>query len=204
MRHILFILVLLLTLTSCATNKGLSNDIVYDAHAEMCRKLLQRSKDAFFATDSANVICNDLGWVKRLLSEAKISDTNMPSVFKRTDNDRFTMELPCWEFDTDEFWAATVVVEHKQLDSAIVNAKIQGVDDIFMRVVDDYADYMRKAQFSCLCLTKGKKKYLVNATILIPKKEIMLGPNFYENLMKLADEYKNLDTLEKTENAEKP
>ena len=182
MRRTLFILILLLTLTSCASRKNLSNDIVYDANADIYWKLLQRSKDTFFATDSANVICNNLGWAERLLTEAKISDTNMPSVFKRIDNDRFTIELPCWEFDTDEFLAATVVVEHKQLDSALMKAKMQGVDDIYMRLADDYENYMRKAQFSCLCIVKGKKKYIVNATILIPKKKFVTSPDHQKQL----------------------
>ena len=168
----------------------MSRDIVYDENAEKYQQALQRSKDAFFASDSADIIYNNLGWAERLLNETKISGSNMPSVFKSIDNDRFTIELPCWEFDTDEFLAASVVVEHKQLGSALVEAKMQGVDAIYscsnQRIVahsnekddyvvdtieytEQYADYMRKAQFACLCIMKEKKKYIVNATIRIPK-----------------------------------
>lgn len=190
MKQTLFILILL-TLTSCATRKRLTNDIIYDANAEKYQQALQRSKDAFFATDSSTIIYNNLGWAERLLTGAKISDTNIPSVFKSIDNDRFTIKLPCWESDTEEFWVSSVVVEHKSLDSALIKAKIQGVDDIYMRsetyisghsgkeawdyhvdsvaYVQDYADYIRKAQFACLCIVKEKKKYIVNATIQIPK-----------------------------------
>lgn len=193
MRYINYILALMLFFTSCASRKNLSNDIVYDANAEKYQQALQRSKNAFFATDSADIIYNSLGWAERLLTEAKISEISMPSVFKSADNDRFTIELPCWEYDTEEFWTSTVVVEHKQLDSALVKAKMQGVDDIYSRsssrivaqhdekddyVVDTieykglYADYMRKAQFACLCIKKDKKKYIVNATIRIPNPKV--------------------------------
>ena len=190
MKHTLFILILLGALTSCASRKNLSNDIVYDANAEKYQQALQRSKNTFFTIDSANIICNDLGWAERLLTDVKISDTNIPSVYKSIDNDRFAIELPCWGIDTDEFWATTVVVEHKQLDSALIKAKVQGVDDIYSRsssrvvahydkkddyVVDtieyteQYVDYMRKAQFACLSIMQEKKKYIVNATIEIHK-----------------------------------
>ena len=190
MKHINYILVFVLFLTSCASRKNLSRDIVYDENAEKYQQALQRSKDAFFASDSADIIYNNLGWAERLLNETKISGSNMLYVFKSIDNDRFTIELPCWEFDTDEFLAASVVVEHKQLGSALVEAKMQGVDAIYscsnQRIVahsnekddyvvdtieytEQYADYMRKAQFACLCIMKEKKKYIVNATIRIPK-----------------------------------
>lgn len=235
MKHTLFILILLLTLTSCASRKNLSNDIVYDENAEKYQQALQRSKDAFFATDSADFIYNNLGWAERLLTKAKISKTNMPSVYKSIDNDRFTIELPCWEFDTDEYWASTVVVEHKRLDSALVKAKIQGVDDIFSRsenqikahsdsevdfivdsvaYVNNYADYIRKAQFACLCIIKEKKKYIVNATIRIPNPNYISDDEilrkfdfvrFKEEYRKKFEEYKSQkqDTLQ-TEKAEKP
>ena len=164
MKHINYILVFVLFLTSCASRKNLSRDIVYDENAEKYQQALQRSKDAFFASDSADIIYNNLGWAERLLNET--------------------------EFDTDEFLAASVVVEHKQLGSALVEAKMQGVDAIYscsnQRIVahsnekddyvvdtieytEQYADYMRKAQFACLCIMKEKKKYIVNATIRIPK-----------------------------------
>lgn len=169
MKQILYILFAMLLLNSCASRKNLSNDIVYDENAEKYQRALQRSKDIFFASDSSNTIYYDLGWAGLLLTDAKISEKTIPSVYKSIDNDRFTIELPCWEFDTDEYWAATVVVEHKQLDSALVKAKMQGVDDIYMRAMGDYVDYMSKAQFACICIVKEKKKYIVNATIRIQK-----------------------------------
>lgn len=190
MKHTLFILLLLSTLTSCASRKNLSNDIVYDANAEKYKQALQRSKDAFFATDSADIIYNNLGWAGRLLTDAKISGAHIPFVYKSIDGDRFTIEMPCWGYDTYEYWISTVVVEHKQLDSALVKAKMQGVDDIYMRsekyisghseseafdfhidsvaFVRDYAEYMREASFACLFIIEEKKKYIVNATIQIP------------------------------------
>ena len=191
-----------LLLISCGSNKNLGTDIVRDETAEKFQQVLLRSKNQFLQSDSADIIMHDIGWANRIVNEAKISENTIPSVFKKVNDKSFTVELPCWDFDTDEFWAATVRVEHKRLDSALVNAKIQGVDDIFMRVMDDYKDYMRKAQFSCLYIVKWRKKYMVNATILIPKKEYILSPNFQENLMKLADEYTN--TIGPMENAEKP
>lgn len=190
MKHMQFILILLLTLTSCASRKNLSNDITYDANTEKYIQALQRSKDAFLVTDSADIICNDLGWARRLVNGAKIEENTIPSLYKNEGDGLFRVSLPCQEYDSDEFWVSTVVVEHKQLDSALIKAKIQGVDDIFSRsenqikahsdsevdfivdsvaYVNNYADYMRKAQFACLCIVKAKKKYIVNATVRIPK-----------------------------------
>lgn len=177
MKQASYILILLLIASSCASRKNLSRDIVYDAESEKLQQSLQHNKDAFFATDSADIICRDLGWAERIVSGAKISMHTIPFVFKNVDNNVFSVEMPCQEFDTDEFWASTVIVEHKRLDSALVKAKIQGVDDIYVRLMDDYEDYMRKAQFSCLCIMKEKTKYIVNATILIPKKRLSISPD---------------------------
>lgn len=170
MKHASYILIILLIVSSCASQKNLSKNIVYDANAEKLQQSLQHNKDIFFTTDSADIICRDLGWAERIVSGAKISMHTIPFVFKNVDNNVFSVEMPCQEFDTNEFWASTVIVEHKRLDSALVKAKIQGVDDIYVRLMDDYEDYMRKAQFSCLCITKEKTKYIVNATIRVPRK----------------------------------
>lgn len=233
MRNLIFLLPILI-ITSCASRKNLSNDIIYDANAEKCLQALRRSKDAFLVTDSADIISNDLGWAKRLVNGAKIEVNTVPSVYKNEGDGIFRVSLPCQEYDSDEFWASTVVVEHKQLDSALIKAKKQGVDDIFSRseyyiksrsdsqgefIVDsveytnNYADYMRKAQFACLCIVKGKKKYIVNATIQIPNPNYISeyeiigfdALRFKEELRKKFEEYKShkQDTL-KMENAEKP
>lgn len=190
MKQTLFILILLMTLTSCATRKRLSNDIVYDANAEKYQQALQRSKDVFFTNDSADSIYKNLGWAERVVTRAKFDEYTIPSVFKNVGDEVFRVEMPCQEFESDEFWASTVIVEHKRLDSALVKAKIQGVDVIFsgsrssikahfdqqgeyiidsIEYTSEYANYIRKAQFSCLCVMKVKKKYIVNATIRVPK-----------------------------------
>lgn len=204
MKYVSYIFLILLTTSSCVSHKNLSNDIVHDANAEKFQQILQRSKDAFFSSDSADIIRNDLGWAERLVTGAKIRNHTIPSVFRKVGDDVFRVEMPCREFDSDEFLASTVVVEHKRLDSALVKAKIRGVDDIYMRLMDDYGDYMRQAQFSCLYIMKEKKKYLVNATILIPKKKYVLSPDLHENLMRLANEIENSYNSNKTEKAETP
>ena len=174
MKHTIYILFVMLLLASCASRKNLSNDIIYDANAEKYQKALQRSKHGFFASDSADSIYQDLGWAEQLRTKAKITNNRVPFVYQSRDNDHFTIEMPCWGFDTDAFWAANVIVEHKCLDSALVKAKIQGVDDIYSRsetnlswhleqktldvhidsiaYVGDYADNMRRAKFACLCI----------------------------------------------------
>jgi len=141
---------LLLVLTSCGSNKILSKDSVCDEKA----------------------IINDLGWVERIVNSTKIKEDEIPSVYKSTENNTFTVELPCWESDTDEYYTACVIVENKHLDNAIVAAKKQGINDI-RRSINDSAgiksEYINKAQFACLCIMKTQKKYIVNATIRIPK-----------------------------------
>lgn len=187
MKRILYIIVCLV-MASCASHKQIPVATFYDADWEKMEQAFQRSRDAFFASDSADNIINDLGWAKRLVTDAKIQEGTIPSVYKNK-GATFTIELPCWEEDTDEYMSSNVIAEHKRLDSALVKAKIQGVDEIFRRsktnetyskdnkgelhldsieYVDNYADYARNAVFSCLCIMKSKKKYLVNATIRIP------------------------------------
>lgn len=180
-------------MASCASHKQTPIVTVYDADWEKMEQAFQRSKNAFFASDSADNIVNDLGWAKRLVTDAKIQEGTIPSVYKNK-GATFTIELPCWEEDTDEYMSANVIAEHKRLDSALVKAKMQGVDDIFRRsktnetylrdsqgelrldsieYVDNYADYASKVKFSCLCITKEKHTYIVNATIKIERKNRM-------------------------------
>lgn len=182
-------------MVSCGSHKNVSTAVV-DKNVEIYQRALQRSRDQFYAMDSANAIAQDLGWAKRIVKEAKISgNAAIPSVFKIVDDESFTIELPCWEFETDgysnAYQSVSVLVEHNQLDSALIKAKMQGVEDLFsqsetrvashynadegymidsIEFVDNYADYIGKAQFSCLCIMKQKKKYIINATIRIPNK----------------------------------
>lgn len=156
-------ILLILTVISCATQNNTSTPTLYDV--------------------------DDLGWVERILREAKIEENTIPTVYKSTDNGAgFTVELPCWEYDSDEYHTANVVIEHKRLDSALVKAKIQGLDDIYYKYAQchtyhyenneltldsinymvNFAGYMREAQFSCLCIKKTRNLYIVNATIRIP------------------------------------
>jgi len=233
MKHITYIILIFLVFTSCGSKKTMSRDIVYDANTEKYQQAMQKSKSTFFAMDSAVVILHDLGWVGQLKDKAKFSENAIPSVYRLVNKDRYTFELPCWDFDTDEYRSASVVTEHKCLDSALVQAKIDGVDDIFRRsqtyisghsrkdaldyhvdsvaYVEDYADYMRKAQFACLCIMKTPKKYIVNATIRISdfkytdiKDDECLGGNFDRKLFeeyfrkKLEEYLQQRDTISTT------
>lgn len=193
MERLIYIVLCALAMMSCGSHKNASTAAV-DKNIEAYQRALQRSKDKFYALDSANAIMQDLGWAKRIVKEAKISENTIPTVFKRVNEESFTIELPCWDFDTDgysnEYMSVSVIVEHIQLDSALVKAKMKGVEDLFaqsetqvvsrynedgyvidsVEYVDNYVDYAGMAQFSCLCITKYKKKYIVNATIRIPNK----------------------------------
>ncbi len=187
MKKIVYI-VLVISFVSCAAHKRIAEPVIYDQNAEKMQKAFLQAKDKFLMSDSVDAIMQDIGWTRRILKEAKIQGS-VPSVYRSINNNGFTIELPCWEYDTDEYHSAIVIVEHTNLDSALVRAKIQGVDDIYSRsetnesfhyneqkefILDsieysnNYAEYMEKAQFSCLCITKDKKKYIVNATIRIP------------------------------------
>lgn len=168
MKRIRFLhICVLLALVSCASKKQAVVPIVNDENADKLYQALQLSKDAFFALDSAEIIVRDLGWAERFITGAKISEGSLPSVF-RGDEQGFSVELPCWEMDTPKYIIANVVVEHSRIDSALILARIKGVDELYvMQKIDDYTytDYMRNAKFSCVCLIKEKKKYIVNATI---------------------------------------
>ena len=168
MKSIKFIYIcVVLVLVSCASKKQALVPVVHDENTNKLYQALQLSKDAFFALDSAEMIVRDLGWAERFITGAKISEGSLPSVF-RGDEQGFSVELPGWESDTNEHLTATVVTEHAKLDSALILARIKGVDELYvMQKIDDYTytDYMRNAKFSCVCLIKEKKKYIVNATI---------------------------------------
>ena len=178
-------------MVSCASNKHITSPIVNDDNIEKEQAAFQKIKNEFLMSDSAYAIMHDIGWTRRIANEVKIKENTLPSIFRIVNDESFTIELPCWELDTEQFYAANVIVENTNLDSALVYAKIQGVDDIFKRssknevyqhnelqefvldsivYTDKYADYIKKAQFSCLCIIKDKKKYIVNATIMIPFK----------------------------------
>ena len=168
MKRIKFIYIcVLLALVSCASKKQAVVPIVHDENTDNLYQALQLSKEAFFTLDSAEMIVRDLGWAERFITGAKISEGSLPSVF-RGDEQGFSVELPCWESDTNDHLSVTVVTEHAKLDSALIRAKIKGVDELFIAQKIGsytYADYMHNAMFSCVCITKEKKKYIVNATI---------------------------------------
>lgn len=168
MRNVILIyLGIILTMISCVSKKQALVPVMHDENTDKLYQALQLSKEAFFALDSAEMIVRDLGWAERFITGAKISEGSLPSVF-RGDEQGFSVELPCWEMDTPKYIIANVVVEHSRIDSALILARIKGVDELYvMQKIDDYTytDYMRNAKFSCVCLIKEKKKYIVNATI---------------------------------------
>lgn len=168
MKRIKFIYIcVVLVLVACASKKQALVPVMRDENTDKLYQALQLSKEAFFALDSAEMIVRDLGWAERFITGAKISEGSLPSVF-RGDEHGFSVELPCWEMDTPKYIIANVVVEHSRIDSALILARIKGVDELYvMQKIDDYTytDYMRNAKFSCVCLIKEKKKYIVNATI---------------------------------------
>ena len=174
MKRIKFIYIcVVLALVSCASKKQALVPVMRDENTDKLYQALQLSKEAFFALDSAEMIVRDLGWAERFITGAKISEGSLPSVF-RGDEQGFSVELPCWESDTNDHLSVTVVTEHAKLDSALIRAKIKGVDELFIAQRIDsytYADYMHNAMFSCVCITKEKKKYIVNATIHLSVKK---------------------------------
>ena len=218
---LLYYLTLLLVLVSCASKKQAVVPVVHDEITDKLYQALQHRKDEFFASDSAEMIVRDLGWAERFITGAKISEGSLPSVF-RGDEHGFSVELPCWETDSPEYFTANVVVEHSRIDSALILAKMRGADELLMKSgynisylttdsinwqIDKiefkccYEEIMRKARFSCVCIAKEKKKYIVNATIQIPnpnyhylrddEKEILLFKEelFKEKLRKKFEEY---------------
>lgn len=189
-RNAVYIIVCL-SLLSCVSHKNLGTGIVHDETAEKYQRALLNSKNQLLQLDSANTIIQDLGWARRIIKEAKISENTIPPVFKCINDDSFTIELPCWEFDSPEYQTANVIVEHRRIDSAIVLAKIKGIDEIYSRsqvqVVsqlnerdeyledivkysDTYEYYVRNAYLTCLCISKRKKIFIVNATVQIHNK----------------------------------
>lgn len=168
MRNVILIyLGIILTMISCASKKQAVVAIMYDEKADKLFQALRLSKEAFFASDSAEIFVRDFGWAERFIAGAKFSEGSIPSVF-RGDEQGFSVELPCWEMDTPESTTANVVVEHSRIDSALILAKIKGVDEQFiMQKFENYTytDYMRNAMFSCVCISKNNKKYIVNASI---------------------------------------
>lgn len=188
MKHLLYIFTLLL-ITSCASRKVVFADKVNDAELQIQQQLFNRYKSEFMKSDSSAIIVRDLGWAERVLTDAKIPECDIPPVFKLVEgtSDVFSVQSPCVDINSEEYLSAVVFAEHVQLDSALINAKIKGVDAIYMQLMDDYADYMRKARFSCLCVMKAKKKYIVNATVFIPRKKFVIDEEaLKENLNKLS------------------
>lgn len=228
MKKIVYI-VLVLSFISCSSHKRIAEPVIYDSNAEKMQIAFQQAKDKFLMSDSADAIMQDIGWTKRIAKEAKIQGS-VPSVYRSINNTGFTIELPCWEYDTEEYYSATVIAEHTNLDSALVRAKVQGVDDIYFRSVmnesfhyneqkefildsieytNNYAEYIEKAQFSCLCITKDKKKYIVNATIRIPNTnyisdEEILDKFDFKKFREALEEYKQKHDTINTEKTETP
>lgn len=184
---------LLLVVTSCASKKQLAVQSSPDESVDKVYQALQMHKSEFFANDSANAIVRDLGWAERLISGAKFTAESLPIVFRGNEHG-FSVELPCWEMDSEEYRAANVIVEHGRIDSALILAKIQGVDELLMKsesrityhsndstdwhtdsitFESSYEEIMRKARFSCVCIAKNKKKYIVNATIRVPNRRYL-------------------------------
>ena len=232
MKKIVYI-VFLISFVSCVSHKRISEPVIYDPNTEKMQKAFQQAKDKFLMSDSADAIMQDIGWTQQVVSGAKIVG-KIPSVYKTVTDESFSIEYPCWEYDSPQYATSNVFVEHMNLDSALVRAKVQGVDDIYSRsatnetfhynekkefildrieYTEKYAEYMRKAQFSCLCITRDKKKYIVNATIRVPNMnhisdDDMLGKFEWNAFRKLVEEKwkehkQNHDTI-KTEKAETP
>ena len=191
MKKYIYILVYLISFVSCDSHNRIADTIMYDANIEKSLKTFQQRKNQFFVSDSAQALIQNIGWAQRIVSDAKIKMEDIPSVYKNIDNSHFSVELPCWEFDSPEYQTANVIVEHRRIDSAIVLAKIKGIDEIYYRsqvqVVsqlherdeyhvdsvkysDTYEYYVRNAYLTCLCISKRKKIFIVNATIQIHNK----------------------------------
>ena len=144
-----------------------------------------------------------------------------PCIYRRTNyGEGFTIESPCEEYDTEEFLTGYAIAEHKRIDSALVRAKILCVDDIYRKtskyiightnehnecIVDsveyteDYADYMRNAQLSCLCVTKTKNKYVVSASFHVPT---MLRSNINIEELEFDEEFDKESFKEKIKELE--
>lgn len=161
------IAILLFFVVSCASNKQIVvSNFGNNTHLDSIhRDEEQRKSEKTFVSDSANNLSCNIGWVAQLVANYKIKMNTMPYVFKRIDAERFSIELPCWENDNDESLVANVISEHHQLDSAMILAKQQGVDIIHNQLLYNYEECLNNAEFSCVCIVKEKKKYIVNATI---------------------------------------
>lgn len=120
------------------------------------------------SADAVNVNAGDLGWAKRLMTDYQIKENVMPYVFRSANDGYFSVELPCWDEDSEMYYTANVITEHPQLDSALILAKQQGIDLISYAKTSDEIN-TRKADLSCVCIVKNKTSYIINATVRIPK-----------------------------------
>lgn len=168
------IVISLFFVASCASNKQMIvSNAGNNTHLDSIhRDEDQRKSEKTFVSDSSNNLSCNIGWVAQLVANYKIKMNTMPYVFKKIDAERFAIELPCWENDNDESFVANVISEHNQLDSALILAKKQGVDIIHNHLLYNYAECMNNAEFSCVCIQKEKKKYIVNATIRMPNPNV--------------------------------
>lgn len=168
------IAILLFFVASCASNKQIvvSNSGNNTPLDSIHRDEDQRKSEKTFVSDSSNNLSCNIGWVAQLVANYKIKMNTMPYVFKRIDAERFSIELPCWENDNDEFLVANVLAEHSQLDSALILAKQQGADIIHNQLLYNDEECLNNAEFSCVCILKEKKKYIVNATIRTPNPNV--------------------------------
>lgn len=156
---------------------------------ELKQTILQKHKEAFFASDSADVLANDLGKIRRTVHGALDNtafDRPIPYVVKLSETGNISTGLPCGDEETDEYYYVSVLAQHNNLDSALVLAKIKGVDVIFQFEGYSYDRYMREAEIACVTVRQIEDLFYVNAAIRFPKTEIIINKKaLNKNLRKL-------------------
>lgn len=188
---VIFIIVIVFSCSKPSNDTGISDEERISWKID--QQAMQKSKDIFYASDSANEVINRIVWADDVQPVFVFGEGGM--VFRSANSnmkETTSMYLPCLECSWDDigFSSSLVYTEHKRLDSAIVNAKVRGVDGIFYEspkyieahgtndtinhwVVDSvdyhgyYGDYMSRAQFACLYIKKEKRKYKVFAAIRV-------------------------------------
>lgn len=159
---------------------------------ELKQAILQKHKEAFFASDSADVLANDLGKIRHTVHGALDNtafDRPIPYVVKLSEKGNISMDMPCGDEETDEYYYVSVLAQHNNLDSALVLAKVKGVDVIFQFEGYSYDRYMREAEIACVTVRQIEDLFYVNAAIRFPKTTFVVNEKVLKrNMRKLNKE----------------
>lgn len=157
---------------------------------ELKPSVLKQHKEAFFASDSADVIVKDIGKIHRTVHGALNNtafDRPIPYVVKLNEKGNISIDMPCGDEETDEYYYVSVLTQHYNLDSALVLAKIKGVDAIFQFEGYSYDRYAREAEIACVTVRQIENLYYVNAAIRFPKTEMIIDKKALKKNLRILE-----------------